>query len=157
MNSLWITSCGFMTARHNCFSSTPYVLSPHACQVPEESEGWRERQGAEKKETTGRTNSNNPFLSVYSCCMITHKLLTWKPIRCFLPLPHILLLPQQWAASCQIGRLIGCSSSNMNDCSACALRPRCLRIYLSIWFRDVLYACIRGSSFSCRRSLSNSS
>lgn len=42
-----------MTAKYNCFSSTPSVFTPHACQMLEESEGWKERPGAQIKETRG--------------------------------------------------------------------------------------------------------
>lgn len=131
-----------MTAEHNCFFSTPCVLTPRACQVLEGSEGWREIPWAEReRKCEGHTNLNNAFLSV-----------VWSVASCWqeclftasLPLPHRLLLPHQRAASCQIsGRLIGCSSTDMNDSWACDLRARLLHVQ---------YVCLYGSKTACMPS-----
>lgn len=50
-----------------------------------------ETGGGRERKQEGRTNLNNAFFSVYSCCMIIHKLQTRELIWCPLPLPHHLL------------------------------------------------------------------
>lgn len=130
----------------------PRVLTPHACQVLEESEGWRERQGAERKETRGaQTQTMLSSLCIHVVWSLTS---CWQesPFGASCPSPIISSSPQQWAASCQIsGRLIGCSSTDVNDSSACALRPRCSPICVSVRFKGCL--CFSRSSL---RPLSSS-
>lgn len=86
-------------------------------------------QGKRDKE---KKNLNNAFLSVWSltCC-------SQECIHCIVPLPHHLL-PQQWAALCQIsGWLIGRGSTERNDGSAVNLWAKWLQNVSINWFHRV--------------------